>query len=90
MAKSLHGESAADTVAKLGLDLDALKRKTPADQFRALGAAINEVKDPSQRAALAMEIFGRSGAELLSVFASNGFDDAAQQVGSQAQIHFRS
>jgi hypothetical protein len=86
MAKTLHGESAADAVAKLGLDLDTLKRKTPAEQFRALGAAINDVKDPSQRAALAMEIFGRSGAELLSVFASNGFDDAAQQVGSQAQL----
>lgn len=86
MAKSIHGDTAADTIQKLGLDLDDLKRKTPAEQFRALGAAINQVQDPSQRAALAMEVFGRSGAELLSVFASNGFDDAAEQLGSQAQI----
>ena len=86
MAKSIHGDAAGDTIQKLGFDLDDLKRKTPAEQFRALGAAINNVKDPSQRAAMAMEVFGRSGAELLSVFASNGFDDAAEQVGSQAKL----
>jgi hypothetical protein len=86
MAKSIHGDAAGDAIQKLGFDLDELKRKTPAEQFRALGAAINNVKDPSQRAAMAMEVFGRSGAELLSVFASNGFDDASQQLGSQAQI----
>jgi hypothetical protein len=33
-----------------------------------------------------MEIFGRSGADLLSLFSSDGFGDAAAQVGSQAQI----
>ena len=86
MAKSIHGDAAADTIEKLGLDLDDLKRKTPAEQFRALGAAINNVQDPSQRAAMAMEIFGRSGADMLAVFASNGAEEAAQQIGSQAQI----
>jgi hypothetical protein len=82
MAKSVHGDAAAETIQKLGLNLDALKRKTPAEQFRALGSAINQIKDPSQRAAMAMEIFGRNGAEMLAVFASNGFDEAAEQVGS--------
>jgi hypothetical protein len=75
-----------DTIQRLGFDLDDLKHKTPAEPFRALGAAINNVKDPSQRAAMAKEDFGRCGAELLSVFTSNGFDDAAQQLGAQAQI----
>lgn len=86
MAKSIHGEAAGDTIQRLGFDLDDLKHKTPAEPFRALGAAINNVKDPSQRAAMAKEDFGRCGAELLSVFTSNGFDDAAQQLGAQAQI----
>jgi len=86
MAKTLHGDSAADTVAKLGLNLEELKKQTPAEQFRALGTAINSVRDPSQRAAISMELFGRSGSELLSLFSSNGFGDAAQQVGSQAQL----
>jgi len=86
MAKTLQGDSAADTVAKLGLNLEELKKQTPAEQFRTLGTAINAVQDPSQKAAASMEIFGRSGAELLSLFSSNGFGDAAQQVGSQAQL----
>jgi len=86
MAKSIHGDAAGETIEKLGFKLDDLKRMTPAEQFRALGAAINGVQDPSQRAAIAMEIFGRNGAELLSVFASDGFGDAAEQIGSQAEL----
>jgi hypothetical protein len=68
MAKTLNSDSAADTVAKLGIKLEELKKKTPAEQFRTLGTAINSVRDPSQRAAISMELFGRSGAELLSPF----------------------
>ena len=86
MAKSLQGGSADDTIKKLGINLNELKKKTPAEQFRTLGSAINTIQDPSQKAAASMEIFGRSGAELLSLFSSDGFGDAATQVGSQAQI----
>ena len=86
MAKTLQGGSADDTIKKLGINLEALKKKTPAEQFRTLGAAINTIQDPSQKAAASMEIFGRSGAELLSLFSSDGFGEAATQVGSQAQI----
>ncbi len=86
MAKSLHGDSAADTVDKLGIKLEELKAKTPAEQFRTLGKAINNVRDPSERAALSMQLFGRSGAELLALFAGDGFGDAAAQVGSQAAL----
>ena len=86
MAKTLQGGSADDTIKKLGINLEELKKKTPAEQFRTLGTAINTIQDPSQKAAASMEIFGRSGAELLSLFSSDGFGEAAAQVGSQAQI----
>jgi hypothetical protein len=40
----------------LGINPDELKKKkTPAEQFRTLGAAINGVQDPSQKAAASME-----------------------------------
>ena len=55
MAKSLQGGSADETIKKLGINLDELKKKTPAEQFRTLGAAINTVQDPSQKAAASME-----------------------------------
>ena len=41
MAKTLQGGSADDTIKKLGINLEELKKKTPAEQFRTLGAAIN-------------------------------------------------
>ncbi len=86
MAKTLQGGSADDTIKKLGINLEELKKKTPAEQFRTLGAAINSVQDPSQKAAASMEIFGRSGAELLALFSSDGFGEASQQLGSQAKL----
>lgn len=41
MAKSLQGGSADETIKKLGINLDELKKKPPAEQFRILGAAMN-------------------------------------------------
>jgi hypothetical protein len=86
MQKALAEGTAGATIAKLGLDLDKLRKMTPTDQFHALGAAINDVKDPAERSAAAMALFGKSGASLLSTFASKGFGEAAEQVGSQADI----
>ena len=42
--------------------------------------------DPAERATAAMDIFGKSGATLLAVFASHGFGDAAEQIGDQSKI----
>ena len=55
MAKTLQGGAADDTIKKLGINLEELKKKTPAEQFRALGSAINAVQDPTQKAAASME-----------------------------------
>jgi hypothetical protein len=73
--------------SKLGLSLSNLQSLTPDEQFKKVGAAIAALPDPAQRASLAMEIFGRSGAEMLTVFSDGkgGFDKAAQQVGGLAQ-----
>src|SRR5215210_5200037 len=86
MAKTLESDGASDTVKKLGLDLAKLKQMSPADQFRTLGQAINQLPTPAERAAMAMELFGRSGAGLLKLFDDNGFGKAAQQLGTQAQL----
>ena len=41
--------SADDTIKKLGINLDELKKKTPAEQFRAMGIAINALHGGRQR-----------------------------------------
>lgn len=86
MQKALASGDASEVLTQLGLDLDALKTATPLSQFQQIGRAIAALPSPTDRSAAAMKLFGKSGAELLSMFASRGFGDAAVQVGGQAAI----
>src|SRR5690625_3583895 len=53
---------------RLGLSVDALREMQPGEQSRTIAAAIAATKDPAVRAATAMDIFGRAGAEMQGVF----------------------
>ena len=79
---------AAYAFVDLGLSLSQLKNLSPEEQLRTIGKAIAAIPDPSQRAATAMEIFGKSGGALNQVFAN--FDDevetAKKQLGSLPDI----
>ena len=79
---------AAYAFADLGLSLSQLKGLSPEEQLRTIGKAIAGIPDPAQRAATAMEIFGKSGGALNQVFAN--FDDeietAKLQLGSLPAI----
>lgn len=72
-------ESAAFTSAleTLGLSLAELRAMNPQAQFDALSQAIAGVVDPSQRAGLAMTVFGRAGTALLPMLAE-GADGIAK------------
>jgi len=66
-----HGfKSAQDAFADLGLTIADLERLTPEQQFKLLAEQISKVEDPTRKAALAMSVFGRSGTQLLPLFAS--------------------
>lgn len=86
MQKAIATGSGDSTIAKLGLNLRDLKNSAPIDQFHAIGEAINRINDPAQKAAAAMDLFGKSGGGLLQVFAVGGFGKAAEEVGGQAAI----
>lgn len=62
----------------LGLAVDELAGKSVTEQFSAIAQAITRIQDPAQRAAAAVAIFGRSGAELLPVF--QGLPDSLRQA----------
>jgi hypothetical protein len=71
----------------LGISLDDLRGMSSAEQFQTIGTAINGLTDPAARAATAMQIFGRSGGELLTLFSNSGaMNEAARSVGDQADI----
>ena len=79
---------AAYAFVDLGLSLSQLRNLSPEEQLRTIGKAIAAIPDPAQRAATAIEIFGRSGGALNQVFAN--FDEevetAKRQLGSLPQI----
>lgn len=58
-------KSAVAAVDRLGLSLQQLKGLEPDQQFVAIAEAIGKIPDPMTRTQLAMDVFGRKGAEIL-------------------------
>lgn len=88
VAASNGSASAQESFSALGLDLDALRSMDPKSQFEEIGRAINQLDDPAERASAAMKIFGKSGAEMLTVFSDSkgGLANASKTLGAQAEI----
>ena len=57
--------------ARLGLDFQRLSQLAPEQQFREVAAAFQGVGTQAEKAAVAADLFGRSGVELLPLFNSN-------------------
>lgn len=70
----------------LGLSTENLLKMTPEQQFAAVAKAIDQVEDQSQKAAAAMQIFGRQGAQLMGVFEDGAIDSARDSLGQQTEI----
>ena len=62
--------TSTDAMEKLGLSMDDFEGKNPEEVFMMLSESIASIEDPMQRAALANDVFKRSGSELLPMFAS--------------------
>lgn len=77
---------------ELGLSVEQLEYMAPIDQLRAVAQALEGVANDSQRTKIAMDIFGRSGGELLPLlrnFASET-SEAKAELGSLPEIMDRS
>jgi hypothetical protein len=68
-----------DPFASIGLSAKSLLSMNPADQFKTIGAAIMRIQNPAERTAKAMEIFGKGGMGLTTVF--SGIDGAVTSLG---------
>lgn len=80
-----------EAFSELGLDMQNLIRMAPDEQFRAVSAAISKLPTEAERAAAAVQLFGKSGAELVPLFSSNLAEAEAQarslgMVLSQQQV----
>ena len=84
MRRSLAGISESGKPVKqifnqLGLDIESIKGMTAREQLQTISTSINGLKTPSEQSAAAMEIFGRSGAKMLTLLK----DPAALDVSCQ-------
>ena len=67
-------QSAVSALDKLGVSLDDIQRMAPDQQFMAISEALRNVSDPAQQVALAMDLFGKTGTQVLPTL-KRGFDD---------------
>ena len=77
------GQQQAKAFEKLGLNLEDIKAKTPTAQLEAVAKALQGVGNDSDRGAIAMQLLGRSGGELLPLLRAMGveIDVARGQLG---------
>lgn len=69
ISKAAGGSKEAQAALRaLGLSIEDLQGQSSTQQFSAIAQAINAIENPAQRAAAAVAIFGRSGAQLLPTF----------------------
>jgi len=71
----------AQAFAKLGLNLNDLVHMDTADQFAAVAEAIKNLENPTIQAAMAMQIFGRGGKNLIPLLREGaaGLAEAARE-----------
>jgi hypothetical protein len=82
------GEQQAKTMNRLALSMEDLRGKTPTEQMKLFADRLSFISDPAERSAIAMQLFGKSGGELLPLLRAMGveLDVARQQLGSYPAI----
>lgn len=81
-------KESVETIDRLGITLDELKGKTPTEQLRVFAERISAITDPTEKTALAMKVFGKSGGELLPFLTnfSGELETAKSQLGSMPAV----
>jgi hypothetical protein len=66
------GRTQQETFAKLGIDAEALGQLSLDKQFQSIAVGLDNIQDKTTKAAVALELFGKSGLELLPLLAGGG------------------
>jgi hypothetical protein len=80
------GKNTKGAFAALGLSPEELQGLGFDEQLKKLAAGFQQINDPAQRAAIAMDLFGREGGQMLALLTKRGLlTDAADDVGRYAE-----
>jgi len=76
------GEASAKAFARLGISVDELRGKSPDEVLSLVADGMKQIGSPTERAALAMDVLGRSGASLvpLLVEGADGIEAMRQRA----------
>lgn len=77
---SLGAKGMGDSFKRLGLDVATLAAASPVERFQQVAEAIGAIEDPTQQAAEATRIFGKSGADLLPILRAQSGELAAMMI----------
>jgi hypothetical protein len=83
------GDKQTAAMAQLGITLQELQGKTPIEQMRIFAERIAAIEDPTQRVAVASDVFGRKlGGSLLPILTSFSGElrNAQDELGSMTKI----
>lgn len=81
-----ESKAAGAAIAALGLNLEDFKRLAPEDQISAVSKALAQFEDGAQKTAVAVALFGKSGAELLPFLKALEEQGGRQVILTQRQI----
>lgn len=79
------GKGAVDIFNKLGISVDDLKGKSREDIFSMTVASLQNVKDETEKAALANDLFGKSGQNLMPMF--NATNEETQKLIEETKTY---
>ena len=79
-------KKATDALKGLGIAQDEYMRMRPDEQFRAVAEAVAGIEDPAKRTKAAMDLMGRSGADLIPTFM--GIKDGALESADVLSTDF--
>jgi hypothetical protein len=77
-------ERSEKLMQRYGISLAALKGMAPEAQFGALAEAISKIPDPTQKASLSMQIFGRESTRMLTMM--EGGAKGIEELRKQARL----
>ena len=64
--------TATDTMSELGITADDLAGSSQTERFKKFADAIAAIEDPARRTAMAVQVFGKSGTQLLPLIVGGG------------------
>ena len=76
----------ADALRRLGISTQSLVRMKPEAAFDTMAAALGQMQNPSERAAFAMEMLGKSGHSILNLASKSGGLAAMKQDARELGI----